>query len=62
MVAAGDVAGLGALAHPNLRINAPTGRVLDRDQFLSGMRSGGIAAEHFERTAEDVSVTGMSPW
>jgi hypothetical protein len=58
MVAAADVEGLSALAHANLRINAPTGRVLDRAQFLSGMRSGGIAAERFERTAEDVSISG----
>lgn len=58
MVAAADVEGLGALAHANLRINAPTGRVLDRAQFLAGMRSGGIAAERFERTAEDVSISG----
>jgi hypothetical protein len=57
MVAAADVAGLGRLAHPNLRINAPGGRVLTREQFLTNMRSGEIAAEAFERTAEDVSIS-----
>src|SRR5687767_144485 len=58
MVAASDVAGLERLAHANLRINAPGGRVLTREQFLTNMRSGEIAAESFERVAEDVSVSG----
>ena len=58
MVAAGDIMGLERLAHPNLRINAPGGRVLTREQFLANMRSGEIAAEGFERTAEDVSFSG----
>ena len=58
MVAHSDVAGLEALAHPDLRINAPGGHVLTRDQFLANMRSGEIAAEAFERTAEDVSISG----
>ncbi len=58
MVAASDVAGLERLAHPNLRINAPGGRVLTREQFLANMRSGEIAAESFDRTAEDVSISG----
>jgi len=58
MVAAADVSGLTRLAHPNLRINAPGGRVLSREQFLAKMRSGEIAAEGFERTAEDVSISG----
>ena len=58
MVAASDVSGLEGLAHPNLRINAPGGRVLTREQFLANMRSGEIAAESFDRTAEDVSISG----
>ena len=58
MVAAANVAGLERLAHPNLRINAPTGRVLTRDQFLSMMRSGQIGAEQFDRIAEMVIITG----
>ena len=58
LVAASDVAGLERLAHPNLRINAPGGRVLTRQQFLTNMRSGAIAAESFERVAEDVSISG----
>ena len=58
MVASADVTGLERLAHPNLRINAPGGRVLTREQFLANMRSGEIAAEGFERTPEEVSVSG----
>ena len=58
MVAASDIAGLERLAHPNLRINAPGGRVLTREQFLANMRSGEIAAEGFERSAEEVTITG----
>ncbi len=56
MVASSDVLGLERLAHPGLRINAPGGRVLTRERFLGNMRSGLIAAEAFERTAEDVSI------
>ena len=57
MVASSDIAGLERLAHPNLRINAPGGRLLSRNQFLANMRSGEISAERFERTAEDVTIT-----
>ena len=58
MVARGDAAGLARLAHPNLLINAPGGHVLDRDHFLANMRNGEIAAEGFQRTAEQVKITG----
>ena len=51
MVAAADIRGLDRLAHRNLRINAPGGRVLTRAQFLANMRSGEISAEAFERTS-----------
>ena len=57
MVTAGDLAGLERLAHANLRINAPAGRVLSREQFLANMRSGEIGAEAFTRTPEDVTVS-----
>lgn len=58
MVARADVAGLAALAAPGLVINAPTNRVLTRDQFLAMMRDGRIGAEAFERTVESVTVSG----
>lgn len=58
MVAAADVEGLAALSAPGLTINAPTGRVLTRAQFLAMMRDGRIGAEAFERTVESVTVSG----
>ena len=58
MVAASDVTGLVSLAHPNLRINAPGNRVLTREQFRATMKSGEIAAEQFERTPEDITISG----
>ena len=60
MVSASDAAGLERLAHPNLRINAPGGRVLTREQFLANMRNGEIAAERFTRTAEEVRISGRT--
>ena len=53
-----DLAGLEALAHPNLIINAPVGHVLTRDRFFANMRSGEIAAEQFTRTPETLRITG----
>jgi hypothetical protein len=58
MVAKADVARLTALSAPGLTINAPTNRVLTREQFLAMMRSGQIGAEDFERTIESVKVSG----
>lgn len=58
MVATADVDGLAALSAPELTINAPTGRVLTRDQFLAMMRNGQIGAEQFERTVESVKFSG----
>ena len=58
LVAAVDVTGLQRLAHANLRINAPGNRVLTRERFLETLRTGEIAAEGFDRTAEDVTITG----
>lgn len=58
MVAKADVEGLTALSAPELTINAPTGRVLTRDQFLAMMRNGQIGAEQFERTVESVTLSG----
>ncbi|WP_341209580.1 nuclear transport factor 2 family protein [uncultured Sphingomonas sp.] len=58
MVAKADADGLAALSSPALTINAPTGRILTRDQFIAMMRSGQIGAEDFERTVESVTVSG----
>lgn len=58
MVARADLEKLAALSAPELLINAPTGRVLTREQFLAMMRDGRIGAEDFERTVESVKVSG----
>lgn len=58
MVAKADVARLAALAASGLTINAPTNRVLTREQFLAMMRNGQIGAEDFERKVESVTVSG----
>lgn len=58
MVAKADVQKLAALAAPGLTINAPTGRVLAREQFLAMMRNGQIGAEEFQRRIESVTVSG----
>ncbi|MBY9062047.1 DUF4440 domain-containing protein [Sphingomonas yunnanensis] len=52
MVARADVARVAALSAPELTINAPTGRVLSREEFLAMMRDGRIGAEAFERARE----------
>ncbi len=58
IVAARDVVAMAAFAHPNLTINAPTNRVLTREQLLSRLQSGEIALERFERVPEAVTITG----
>lgn len=58
MVSRADIKALEALSAPGLMINAPTGRVLSREQFLAMMRDGRIGAENFERTIESVQVSG----
>jgi hypothetical protein len=58
MVGRADIEGLAALSAPELTINAPTGRILTRAQFLAMMRDGRIGAEDFERTVESVEVSG----
>jgi hypothetical protein len=58
MVARADIDGLAALASPDLKINAPTNRILSRDQFIAMMRNGQIGAEAFERSVESATVSG----
>jgi hypothetical protein len=58
MVAKADVDGLATLSSSGLTINAPTNRILTRDQFLAMMRNGKIGAEAFERRVESVTVHG----
>jgi hypothetical protein len=58
MVGRADVKELATLSAPELTINAPTGRILTREQFLAMMRDGRIGAEKFDRTIESVTVSG----
>lgn len=57
MVAKADIDGLAALSADGLTINAPTNRVLTREQFLTMMRNGKIGAETFDRTVESVTIS-----
>lgn len=53
-----DVLGMTEIAHPNLRINAPTNEVLTREQLLAMMETGDVAAENFVRVPEAVTISG----
>lgn len=54
----GDAKAMSALLHPSFRVNAPSNRVLQREQVLSMIKSGEIGAKSFERTPESVAITG----
>jgi hypothetical protein len=58
IIAAQDVRGMTEIAHPNLRINAPTNQVLTRELLLAMMASGEVAAEDFVRVPEMVTISG----
>jgi len=49
---------IAAIAHPNLRVNAPNNRILTREDLLRMVGSGEIRNEVFERVAEQVVITG----
>ncbi|HET9637715.1 MAG TPA: nuclear transport factor 2 family protein [Allosphingosinicella sp.] len=53
-----DLAAIKAIAHPNLRINAPSNRILSGEDLVRMVGSGEIRNEVFERVAETVTVTG----
>jgi hypothetical protein len=57
-VAAADGKAIAAGAHPNLRVNAPSNRILSRDDLIRMVKSGEIRNEIFERTPEAVVITG----
>ena len=60
LVAAADYRGLARLAHRDLQINSPNGRVLNRDTFLKVVQTGEIRAESFARSAETVRISGTA--
>ena len=51
-----DVAGLSKLVHPEMLINGPSGRIVNRDQFFEFVRTGAIAKERFERVPERFAI------
>lgn len=53
-----DLKGIEAGAHPNLRVNAPSNRILTREDLVRMVGSGEIRNEVFERTPEQVVITG----
>jgi len=57
-VASVDLAAIAEIAHPNLRVNAPSNKILSREDLIAMVKSGAIRNEVFERTVEAVSITG----
>ena len=59
-VVAGDLEAIRRMMHPGYRVNAPTNRVMTREEILSMFERGLIAAEPVERTVEAVVVSGTT--
>ena len=57
-VAKVDLKAIEAIEHPNLRVNAPNNRILTREDLVRMVGSGEIRNEVFERTPEQLVVTG----
>jgi hypothetical protein len=53
-----DLAAIEAIAHPNLRVNAPNNRILTREDLVRMVGSGEIRNEVFVRVPESVTITG----
>ena len=59
-VVAGDVEAIRTLMLPGFRVNAPTNRVMTRDEILSMFERGLIGAEPVQRTVESLVVSGTT--
>ena len=57
-VATVDLDAIAQVAHPSLRVNAPSNHILTREDLIRMVGSGEIRNERFERTPEVVVVTG----
>lgn len=57
-VASKDVKAIGAISDPHLRVNAPSNRILTLEDLMRMVASGEIQNEVFERTPEDIVITG----
>lgn len=53
-----DASAQQSFMHPNYIINAPSNRILRKEQLVSMLTNGQIASESFERTIEATSITG----
>jgi hypothetical protein len=57
-VASMDIEAIGKISDPHLRVNAPNNRILTREDLMRMVASGEIRNEVFERTPEEVVITG----
>ena len=57
-VSAANASAIDALSHPNLRVNAPNGSVVTKQDFVRVAGSGQIRNEIAERIPENVTITG----
>lgn len=57
-VASVDVAAIERISHPHLRVNAPSNKILTREDLMRMVASGEIRNEVFERVPEEVMITG----
>ena len=59
-VVAGDVEAIRTMMHPQYRVNAPTNRVMTREEILAMFAQGVITAEPVQRTVEATVVSGTT--
>ena len=59
-VVAGDVQAVRTLMHSQYRVNAPTNRVMTREEILSMFERGLITAEPVQRAVETAVVSGTT--
>jgi ketosteroid isomerase-like protein len=57
-VASRDIEAIGRISDAHLRVNAPSNRILTREDLMRMVASGEIRNEEFERTAEEIVITG----
>ncbi|MBC9034000.1 nuclear transport factor 2 family protein [Sphingomonas sp. JC676] len=57
-VASADIEAIRTISDPHLRVNAPNNRILTREDLMRMVASGEIRNEVFERTPEDIVITG----
>ena len=59
-IAEGEVEAVRILMHSQYRVNAPTNRVMTREEILSMFERGVITAEDVQRTVEAAVVSGTT--